>query len=92
VLVAADGCGAAVVGRAALGESYAALDPDRIADLRAALPAGATAIVLDAPEHVRAKIDPWGPVDPAALALMTSVKARFDPTGTCNPGRFVGGI
>ena len=27
-----------------------------------------------------------------ALALMRSVKHQFDPKGTLNPGRFVGGI
>ena len=26
------------------------------------------------------------------LDLMRRVKARFDPTGTCNPGVFAGGI
>ena len=35
---------------------------------------------------------PWGPVDPARLALMSSVKDRFDPTGACAPGLFVGGL
>ncbi len=28
----------------------------------------------------------------AAVELMRSVKARFDPAATCNPGLFVGGI
>jgi glycolate oxidase FAD binding subunit len=49
-------------------------------------------IVTDAPAAVREAVDPWGPVDPARLALMRSVKARFDPTGACAPGLFVGGI
>ena len=39
--------------------------------------------------HVSA--DAWGsPGD--ALALMRSIKQQFDPEGTLNPGRFVGGI
>jgi len=39
--------------------------------------------------HVSA--DAWGsPGD--ALALMRSIKQQFDPKGTLNPGRFVGGI
>jgi len=41
---------------------------------------------------LRARIDPWGFVTPAALALMRALKERFDPTGTLNRGRFVGGI
>ena len=36
-------------------------------------------------------VDAWG--DPGdALALMRAVKQQFDPNGTLNPGRFVGGI
>ena len=48
--------------------------------------------VLDAPADVRARLDPWGPLEEPALELMRRVKARFDPTGTCSPGVFVGGI
>jgi len=37
------------------------------------------------------KLDAWGsPGD--ALPLMRAVKEQFDPKGTLNPGRFVGGI
>jgi len=35
-------------------------------------------------------VDVWGPS--AALDVMRGLKARFDPHGTLNPGRFVGGI
>jgi glycolate oxidase FAD binding subunit len=36
-------------------------------------------------------LDAWGePGD--ALPLMRAVKQQFDPKGTLNPGRFVGGI
>jgi glycolate oxidase FAD binding subunit len=36
-------------------------------------------------------VDPWGePGD--AFSLMRAVKQQFDPEGTLNPGRFVGGI
>jgi FAD/FMN-containing dehydrogenase len=48
--------------------------------------------LLDAPDALRAESDPWGTVEAPALALMRSVKRRFDPTATCNPGLFVGGI
>ena len=37
------------------------------------------------------QLDAWGsPGD--ALPLMRAVKEQFDPKGTLNPGRFVGGI
>jgi glycolate oxidase FAD binding subunit len=36
-------------------------------------------------------IDAWGSGGDA-LPLMVSVKQQFDPKGTLNPGRFVGGI
>jgi glycolate oxidase FAD binding subunit len=35
--------------------------------------------------------DAWGPPSPA-VAVMRNIKARFDPRGTLNPGRFVGGV
>jgi len=38
-----------------------------------------------------ASIGAWGDTG-AALALMRAVKQQFDPNGTLNPGRFVGGI
>jgi glycolate oxidase FAD binding subunit len=98
VLEAAQAAGATLVGRAALGLSWLRLDglsddavTARITELRERL-APASVIVTDAPAAVREAVDPWGPVDPARLALMRSVKARFDPTGACAPGLFVGGI
>jgi glycolate oxidase FAD binding subunit len=36
-------------------------------------------------------VDAWGDAGDA-LALMTAIKRQFDPKGTINPGRFVGGI
>jgi len=90
VIDAVTACAGSLVGRAALGRSWATVDPASIARLREALPAGATATVQDRPAGVHA--DPWGPVQPAALDLMRRLKLRFDPAGTCNPGLFVGGI
>jgi glycolate oxidase FAD binding subunit len=88
--------GATVVGRAGLGLLWfrlpAAPDEDLIAavgELRSAM-APRPCVVLDAPEAVRRAIDVWG--EAAALGLMRRVKARFDPSGACNPGVFVGGI
>ncbi len=93
LLRAAQAAGGALVGRAALGHAYVALAPEAVGTLRAALPARTVSVLHDAPEPARAAIsDPWGETPAPALALMRAVKARFDPTGTCNPGRFVGGI
>ncbi len=93
VLRAADRAGAsAVVGRVAPGHSYVTLAPGAIAELRAGLPDGAASVVLDlpaGPDAGAAIDDPWGVTPAPALALMRAVKARFDPTGTCNPGRFM---
>jgi glycolate oxidase FAD binding subunit len=51
---------------------------------------GGTLTVLRQPAG-RAPIDVWGnPGD--TLPLMRAIKQRFDPKGTLNPGRFVGGI
>jgi glycolate oxidase FAD binding subunit len=62
-----------------------------VADLRAAaLAQGGSLVLTEAPPELLAMIDPWGPSP--ALAIMRRVKAQFDPHGTLNPGRFVGGI
>ena len=98
VLSLAQRTDAALVGRAGLGLSWLALedrDPGEavaaVAELRREL-APSACTVLDAPPEVRRQIDPWGPTDPAALALMRRVKERFDPAGVCNPGVYIGGI
>jgi glycolate oxidase FAD binding subunit len=95
---AAQAEGATLVGRAALGVSWIALPPGpapelaaAVGRLRAAL-APAPCVVLDAPEAVRAALDPWDEPEGPALGLMRRVKARFDPARTCNPGVYVGGI
>jgi glycolate dehydrogenase FAD-binding subunit len=87
---AADGC---VVGRAALGRHYLTVAPERVGALRERLPVGAVSVLQDCPPDARAEIaDPWGPPPEGALRLMRALKLQFDPTGTCNPGTFVGGI
>jgi glycolate oxidase FAD binding subunit len=57
-------------------------------DLRGlAVAAGGYAVILDAPDRLRA--DPWGHV-PAGLAIMRRLKAAFDPAGILNRGQFIG--
>lgn len=96
VIAAADAGEGTLVGRAALGSSFVELEPAAVGELRGRLPAGAPAVVLDAPAELRAQLDPWGDAEAgaqaAAVELMRRVKRRFDPAGTCNPGLFVGGI
>lgn len=51
---------------------------------------GGSLIILHRPAGV-APLDAWGSAGDA-LSLMRAVKQQFDPKGTLNPGRFVGGI
>jgi glycolate oxidase FAD binding subunit len=52
---------------------------------------GGSLVILRCPLEIKSKMDVWGSAGDA-LPLMKSIKARFDPTGMLNPGRFVGGI
>jgi glycolate oxidase FAD binding subunit len=52
---------------------------------------GGSLVVLRCPPEVRRQVDAWGDAGDA-VALMKRVKHQFDPAGTLNPGRFVGGI
>jgi hypothetical protein len=55
----------------------------------AAATLGGHVVVLSNPSGADATLQSiWGPADPA-LELMRSVKAKFDPQGILNPGRFV---
>jgi glycolate oxidase FAD binding subunit len=86
LLRAADRLGGSLVGRAGLGLSWLrlpGLSAAGLEELRRALHPS-PCVVLDRPPSV--ELDPWGPVDPGALALMRRVKERFDPAGVCNPG------
>jgi glycolate oxidase FAD binding subunit len=51
---------------------------------------GGSLAVLHRPASMPA-IDAWGSAGDA-FPLMLSVKKQFDPRGTLNPGRFIGGI
>jgi glycolate dehydrogenase FAD-binding subunit len=88
LLAAADACDGELVGRAGLGTSYIECDPDAVMRLARSVPKGASAVVLDGP----AGLTRWDGHEGPAVELMRRVKQRFDPTGTCNPGTFVGGI
>jgi glycolate oxidase FAD binding subunit len=64
----------------------------RIAELRQDVQrAKGTLVLLHVPLELKKKIDVFGPVTDA-VPLMRRVKQQFDPTGTLNPGRFIGGI
>ena len=52
---------------------------------------GGSAVVEHCPLPVKRQIDVWGD-PPDSLAIMRSLKDRFDPSGILNPGRFLGGI
>jgi glycolate oxidase FAD binding subunit len=49
-------------------------------------------VLLDGPAALRDGGESWGAQEGSELELMRRIKARFDPTRTCNPGLFVGGI
>jgi len=81
-----------------VGAGYARLEGSEPA-LRTALLAmrndfakmGVTLVVLGCPLAVKQGLDVWGPV-PDTQPVMVRIKQRFDPDGTLNPGRFLGGI
>jgi glycolate oxidase FAD binding subunit len=87
-----------LVARAGLGICWVRIPPSdpagvigMVEDLRFTL-APFPCVILDAPAAVKDRIDVWGVADGPDVELMRRVKARFDPTGTCNPGVFLGGI
>ena len=48
-------------------------------------------IIETAPSELKRYIDVWGSVG-GTLSLMKQVKAKFDPDGLLNPGRFISSI
>ncbi|HET7441126.1 MAG TPA: FAD-binding oxidoreductase [Terriglobales bacterium] len=52
---------------------------------------GGSLVLLRAPLKLKQEVDVWGSAGDA-MPLMKNIKARFDPAGTLNPGRFIGGI
>lgn len=64
-----------------------------IEPLRRALQEEGGALTVErAPVDLKNVCDAWGDIDPETLAIMTRIKSEFDPAGTLNPGRFVGGL
>ena len=89
---ATEDAGGSLVGRAVLGLSWVWLpepSAEQIESLRRILHPS-PCVVLDRPASL--DVDPWGPVDPAVVALMRRVKEHFDPAGICSPGVFAGGL
>jgi glycolate dehydrogenase FAD-binding subunit len=81
------------VARAGAGLAWIAIDPDpAVLDSLRASVSPCACVLLDAPAALRREVDPWGVEEGPELALMRRVKARFDPDGICNRGRFVGGL
>ena len=92
----------ALLGQPGHGVLQICLRPDRpmerlltglVLPLRAALEAEGGSLVLErAPMEIKRNCDAWGYIKPEILAIMTRIKAEFDPAGVLNPGRFVGGL
>jgi glycolate oxidase FAD binding subunit len=55
-------------------------------------PEGGSLVVERAPSAMKVNYDVWGPISLEHQAIMSRVKAEFDPEGILNPGRFVGGL
>ena len=49
------------------------------------------AVVHGCPPALKADLPLWG-ADPPGIDVMRAIKRQFDPAGTLNPGRFVGGL
>ena len=67
-------------------------EPGAVADVAAevrrhALDLGGSVMLRRRPAEVDALLDPLGP-PPSSVELLRRVKAQFDPTGRCAPGRF----
>ena len=65
---------------------------DALTQLRqAAMSKQGNLIIEIAPLELKRHIDVWGSVE-GTLSLMKQIKAKFDPTGLLNPGRFISSI
>ncbi|MGH9022103.1 MAG: FAD-binding oxidoreductase [Acidimicrobiia bacterium] len=98
MLSAATSLSATLAARAALGIGWIRLAPGSIDDLAGSVGelrrrlAPLPCVVLDAPTGLSDRVDAFGEIGRAEMVLMRRIKARFDPSATCNPGVFAGGI
>jgi glycolate oxidase FAD binding subunit len=91
--VTVTGCAPLGLLRVALRQEEPALLAKAIERLRAFVAdADGSVVVERGSTALRTSLDPWGPVPAGPLALMRALKQEFDPRGTLNPGRFVGGL
>ncbi|HYF86200.1 FAD-binding protein [Azospirillum sp.] len=74
------------------GLVWLAAPPDSGATIRGALSAGGHAMLVRAPEAVRAATDVFQPLPEPLMALSRRVKESFDPKGILNPGRMYAGL
>ncbi len=100
-VAAAAGLSLAIWGRAFDGVINVTLAGDgdqrltaAIESLRAEVTTLPGSLIVEAcPLGVKRQTDVWGPgADPGAVEIMRSIKAKFDPRGVLNPGRFAHGI
>lgn len=89
LVAALEAAGIAFLALPGTGVCTAAVDSaERVRLVRElAVARGGHAVVVDAPEALRA--DPWG-APPPGLGIMRRLRAAFDPAGVLNPGAFVG--
>ena len=62
-----------------------------LSELRAGIELAAGSLTIANRHAAIPALDAWGGTGDA-LPLMRAVKQQFDPAGTLNPGRYVGGI
>ena len=98
--VASPGAVVRLSGCAALGTLRVVVEGSAVAEIAAVVSrlralvdeVGGSVVVARGPVELRRAVDPWGPVEPGAFALMRTLRAEFDPGRVLNPGRYVGGL
>ena len=85
---AGSGCVQLYLGRDGAADGLAL----RLVELRRhAQAAGGHLVVVQGGETLGSNLDVWGDIG-SSVGVMKALKARFDPAGILNPGRFVGGL
>jgi len=87
---------AALAASPAIGVARVAFDSEGSATTVSALreqcvACGGSLVIEAGPVGLKTAVGVWGTGHPG-LRIMRALKAKFDPTGVLNPGRFVGGI